>query len=275
MPELPEVETTLRTLLPALHRQRIERVIVRERRLRWPIPRAFDRISGLTVAEISRRAKYLLFQLDDDRDTQGFVLAHLGMTGVLSVVPREREPEKHDHFDLWLSSGGTLRFRDPRRFGSVHWIKGDRPTHPLLAALGPEPLEPAFSADYLYDITRNRAAPVKNVLMDQSVVVGVGNIYASEALFQAGIHPSRPARRISRERYQGLIDAVRATLTKAIALGGASIRDYRNGAGESGYFQTETLVYDRAGLSCVQCGTAIRRLVLGQRASYYCPSCQK
>jgi len=270
LPELPEVETTRRGIRPALSGRRVTGLILRERRLRWPVPRGLeDELRGQRVRGVSRRAKYLLIELEN-----GTLIAHLGMSGSLRVVDPALPPLRHDHYDLLLDSGRCLRFNDPRRFGSLHWTREDPGEHPLLAGLGPEPLGPGFDAAYLKRRAARRRTAVKQFLMDQGIVVGVGNIYASEALFRAGIHPRRAAGRISILRYERLVEAVRAVLEDAIREGGTTLRDYVSAEGTPGYFRQQLHVYERAGEPCRRCGTSIRQLVQGQRSSYYCPHCQ-
>jgi formamidopyrimidine-DNA glycosylase len=271
VPELPEVETTRRGLAPHVERQKVTAVRIYDRRLRWPVPRGLTRnLVGRTVDRIDRRSKYLLFRIGPDT-----LIVHLGMTGSLRVF-RDPPPRKpHDHVDLEFASGVVLRYRDPRRFGAMLWSPGDSRRHPLLASLGPEPFAPEFDAAYLHRATRKRSAAIKLALMDNHLVVGVGNIYANESLFRAGIHPARAANRVSRARLARLVEAVRETLSDAIAKGGSTLRDYVDSAGEQGYFQLETAVYDREGLPCRVCGTAIRAARMGGRASYFCPRCQR
>ena len=270
MPELPEVETTAQGVRPYVEGRMIRRVIVRERRLRWPVPRGLTRIlSGLKILSVSRRAKYIL--LDTEK---GVLMIHLGMSGRLRVVPASTPPEKHDHLDIVLSSGKCLRFHDPRRFGSVLWVKGLPDEHPLLASLGPEPFDPALDASYLFDLSRGRTLTIKQFIMDGKVIVGVGNIYASEALFRAGIRPGRAAGRVTRKGFADLLKAIREVLGEAIEAGGTTLRDYSRVTGEPGYFEQSLNVYEREGLACVNCGVSIQRKIIGQRASYYCPQCQ-
>jgi formamidopyrimidine-DNA glycosylase len=271
VPELPEVETVRRGIEPHLKGRRITAVSVRERRLRWPVPRGLDlRLAGRTIDGVSRRAKYLLIHVDG-----GHLMIHLGMSGSLRIVPTPREPEKHDHVDIVLDNGACLRFRDPRRFGSVLWTSRPPERHRLLRGLGPEPLSEAFTGGYLYRHSRGRRVSAKSFLMDGRVVVGVGNIYANEALYRAGIHPSRPAGRIGAARYDGLASAVRETLNEAIGRGGSTLRDFLNENGDPGFFVPLLRVYDRAGEPCAGCGHPIRRRVIGQRASYFCANCQR
>jgi formamidopyrimidine-DNA glycosylase len=272
MPELPEVETIRRGLAPHVAGRAIERVVVRDRRLRWPVPRGFERrLAGRTIRSVDRRGKYLLLNLDSgDR-----VILHLGMTGRLTLVEPGRPARKHDHLDLELSGAMVLRFNDARRFGAALFWPKAQAAHALLEHMGPEPFAGAFGADYLFRLSRRRSAPVKNFLMDGRVVVGVGNIYASEALFRAGIRPARPAGRVTRDEYGELVRAVREVLDDAIAAGGTTFRDFRNSNAEPGYFVQKLNVYDRAGAPCRKCRTPIRRIVIGQRSSYYCPKCQR
>jgi formamidopyrimidine-DNA glycosylase len=271
MPELPEVETTRRGLEPALTGQRVSHAIVRNRAMREPVPRALERnIAGARIQSVERRAKYLLIVCD-----RGTLIVHLGMSGRLWLVDANAAPATHDHFDLVLENGATVRLRDPRRFGLVLWQEPDAPTHRLLAHLGPEPFDDAFTGDYLYRQTRTRSAAIKQVIMDGTLVVGVGNIYASEALFRAGINPKVAASRIGRERYVALVEHIRATLQDAIRAGGSSLRDYVGSNGQAGYFQNEHLVYGRSGEPCRQCGTVVRELRQGQRSTFYCPRCQR
>lgn len=270
MPELPEVETTLRGIEPHLLNQRVRRVIVRDPRLRWPVPAEVSKAEGQTFASLKRRGKYLLLKLQ-----QGGLIIHLGMSGSLRVLIEAVEPEKHDHVDIELENGTCVRFNDPRRFGAFLWVDGEMESHELLSHLGPEPLSDKFTADYLYRQSRGRKVAIKNFIMNGHVVVGVGNIYASESLFMAGIHPQRAAGRVSLQRYEGLVAAIRDVLDRAIRQGGTTLRDFVDSEGSPGYFAQELLVYDRAGSECFQCGAAIRQKVIGQRSSYYCPACQR
>ena len=286
MPELPEVETTRLGLLPTVRGQRIARVIVRERRLRWPIPGNFARLlSGKTVTDITRRGKYLLWdcRLDDsaaaaESPQRGYLLSHLGMSGSLRLVGAsdiDETPRKHDHLDIGFCNGTTVRYTDPRRFGAMLWIAGAAPRHALLDLLGPEPLSDDFDGTHLSVAAQGRSVSVKEFIMNSQVVVGVGNIYASESLFRAGIHPTRAAGKVSRARYLRLAEAIKHTLQKAIDAGGSSLRNYVQASGELGYFQVNAFVYDRAGLPCRVCKAPIRALRQGQRSTYYCPQCQK
>ncbi len=271
MPELPEVETTRRELEPALVGRRVERVTVREPRLRWPVPPGLAaRLEGRRVDALERRAKYLLARIGG-----GSVLMHLGMSGSLRVIPDGEPPGPHDHVDWRLDDGRRLRYRDPRRFGAMLWCEGPPLAHPLLAGIGPEPFSDAFDGGWLYRRSRGRRAPVKAFLMDGRIVAGVGNIYANEALFEAGIHPARAAGRIGRARYEALADAVRRILADALGAGGSSLRDYVRAGGEPGSYLTHVRVYHRAGEPCPRCRAALRGAVVGQRSTVWCPRCQR
>ena len=271
MPELPEVETTRRGLAPLVVNQRIRTAIVRNRALRLPIPRRLPQlVAGATIRALERRGKYLLFDCGS-----GTLIVHLGMSGRLWLVDERTPVETHDHFDLVLENGRAVRLRDPRRFGLVLWQKKNALQHTLLADIGPEPLSPAFDGAWLYTATRTRSAAIKLVLMDSHVVAGVGNIYASEALFRAGINPRGAAQRIGRARYAVLAEKIRETLEAAIQAGGSTLRDYVGGDGRAGYFQDEHLVYGRGGEPCMKCGMPIREFRQGQRSTFYCPGCQR
>ncbi len=269
MPELPEVETTLRGISPVLLGRTISEVRVRNAALRWPVTDEVQQACGQRVSSVRRRAKYLLIALDT-----GGLMIHLGMSGSLRICDEEDETRKHDHVDIVLDSGHCLRFNDPRRFGLFCWWRAPVEEHPLLRHLGPEPLQDSFSGTYLYQKARGRRGAVKNFIMDGKVVVGVGNIYVSESLFMAGIHPARAAGRISAVRYEALVAAIRDVLERAIAQGGTTLRDFVGSDGRPGYFAQELLVYDREALPCFACGTNIRKKVIGQRSSFYCPRCQ-
>lgn len=269
MPELPEVETTRRGLEPHVIGRRIVAVMVREPRLRWRVPEDLSaKVVGQRIIGTGRRAKYLLISLES-----GTLLVHLGMSGKLRVLPAGKRRIAHDHYDLVLDSGSVLRFNDPRRFGSLHYTSGDPRQHPLLARLAPEPFDPEFDADYMWRITRRRRASIKQVLMNSRLVVGVGNIYASETLFRARIRPRRAAQSLSREEAERLAKEVRAVLSHAIKAGGTTLRDYVGADGEPGYFRQDLYVYARK--ECRACGTAIRQLTQQGRSSYYCPICQR
>ncbi|HRL93142.1 MAG TPA: bifunctional DNA-formamidopyrimidine glycosylase/DNA-(apurinic or apyrimidinic site) lyase [Pseudomonas sp.] len=270
MPELPEVETTCRGIAPYLQGQRVSRVIVRERRLRWPIPEDLDvRLSGQRIEGVERRAKYLLIKAE-----VGTLIAHLGMSGSLRLVPAETPVAKHEHVDIVLESGLALRYTDPRRFGAMLW-SDDPLNHELLRKLGPEPLTELFDGERLYQLSRGKSMAVKPFIMDNAVVVGVGNIYASESLFAAGIDPRRAAGSISKARYFKLADEIKRILAYAIERGGTTLRDFVGGDGMPGYFQQELFVYGRGGEFCKVCGSTLREIKLGQRASVYCAKCQR
>lgn len=276
MPELPEVEVCRRGLRPELEGTLIEGVVCRVPKLRQDIPpELVQLLPGCRVLAVRRRGKYLLFDCRKS-GLEGSLIIHLGMSGNLRFVPHHLSPAKHDHFDLVLA-GQTLRFGDPRRFGVIAWQPGPPAAaeqHPLLASQGVEPLSEAFTADWLHAAVSRRSAPIKPVLMDSHLLVGVGNIYASESLFRAGISPLRAANRISRARYALLVPAVRETLADAIAAGGSSIRDYVHSDGGAGCFQIQAAVYDRAGQPCLRCGGAVRQIRQAGRSTYYCPLCQ-
>ncbi|WP_299316598.1 bifunctional DNA-formamidopyrimidine glycosylase/DNA-(apurinic or apyrimidinic site) lyase [uncultured Halomonas sp.] len=280
MPELPEVETTRRGIAPYLEGRVISEVIVRQPRLRVPVPGDLvERLVGARIGELARRAKYLLVPLAGGDSVcgnlaDGTLLWHLGMSGSLRIARLGELPKKHDHIDLVLEDGAILRYHDPRRFGFVDWLAGSPEQDSRLARLGPEPLSDAFDGERLFALSRSRRVAVKPFLMDNAVVVGVGNIYASEALFMAGIDPRRAAGRISRERYDRLAAAAREVLAAAITQGGTTLRDFVSGTGEPGYFKQRLNVYGRNGQPCRQCGAELRLVTLGQRASVYCPHCQ-
>jgi formamidopyrimidine-DNA glycosylase len=271
MPELPEVETTRRGIAPHVTGSRVTRVVIREPRLRW---RVDDDLPALTAGQridsVDRRAKYLLIGLSSGHH----LLLHLGMSGSLRLVTPDSPVKTHDHVAVELDNGQTLRFNDPRRFGSLHITAGDPEAHSLLAGLGPEPLESAFDGDYLYRVGRKRRAAVKGFIMDSRVVVGVGNIYAAEALHRAGIHPGRPARRISRVRYRRLADTVKAVLAEAIDVGGTTLRDFTASDGQPGYFRQSLAVYGRGTGDCPHCGRQLHTRVIAQRTTVFCPRCQ-
>ena len=273
MPELPEVEVTRQGVAPYLEGKHVTAVVLRHTGLRWPFPQDLARqLAGQTVLATSRRGKYLLIHFD-----HGILIIHLGMSGHLRILPLSTPPQKHDHFDLVLEDC-IMRLTDPRRFGAVLWHAiehGDIGHHPLLKKLGVEPLEEKSLAQALYRNTRKRSAAIKQVLLAGDIVVGVGNIYASESLFQAGIHPSTPANRISQARYEKLAEAIRRILKAAIAQGGSTLRDFIGANGQAGYFQQSYFVYDRFDQPCRQCGAAIRQIRQGQRSTFYCANCQK
>lgn len=270
MPELPEVETTRRGLLPLTDGKRIRSITVRQPQLRWPVPAAVKAISHEPVLALERRAKWLIWRLQS-----GSLLWHLGMSGSFRGWHDAPQPGPHDHVDVQIDNGHLIRYTDPRRFGALLWTTDDPLAHPRLAGLGPEPFDPAFDGDYLWRLARGRRAPVKSFVMDGRVVVGVGNIYACEALFEAGVHPARAAGRISRARYRVLAEAIVRILGQAIELGGTSLRDFTVGDGTPGYFGQSLKVYGRGGEAC-PCGRqTIRRVVIGQRSTFYCVRCQR
>lgn len=270
MPELPEVETTRRGVEPYSRGQVVRDVRVREPRLRWPVPDGLPGIMrGQLITAVKRRAKYLLFHCD-----AGVMIIHLGMSGSLRVVDDGQPIGKHDHLDIVLDSGQCLRYNDPRRFGCCLWISPGE-VHPLLQNLGPEPLGEEFNGELLYRRSRGRKGPVKQFLMDGKIVVGVGNIYANEALFQAGIRPERAAGRISLARYERLADEVKQVLTSAIEQGGTTLRDFVGGDGKPGYFAQQLFVYGREGQPCKRCGKTLKKCTLGQRTTVYCVTCQR
>jgi formamidopyrimidine-DNA glycosylase len=271
MPELPEVETTRRGVAPHVIGRRVARLTVYDSRLRWPVPADLaQRIVGRRIDAIDRRSKYLLFRLGADT-----LLMHFGMTGSLRVYQEPPPRRAHDHVDIVLDDGTLLRYHDPRRFGAMLWLPASKTSHALLAHLGPEPFDAAFDAAYLWHALRKKTTAIKLALMDNRVVVGVGNIYASEALFRAGIRPSTPANKVSRARAEKLVVAVRKVLDDAITRGGSTLRDYVDAGGRPGSAQFRHFVYGREGKPCRVCGTAIKMRRQGGRASFYCPTCQR
>jgi len=271
MPELPEVETTRSGIETHLVGAAIERLVLRTAKLRWPLdPTLCDRLVGQTIHTVRRRAKYLLVGLDS-----GTLLLHLGMSGALRLVPTGTPAGRHDHIDLCLTGARTLRFQDPRKFGAFLWVEGDPQQHPLLSRLGPEPFARELNGRYLQQKAKGRRLAVKPFIMDQQVVVGVGNIYASEALFRAGIRPTLPAGRISLRRWERLAEQIRKVLHEAIAAGGTTLQDFQQSDGKPGYFRQQLLVYGRAGEPCTICHEPIEQVRLGQRSTFYCRYCQK
>lgn len=269
MPELPEVETSRRGIEPHIVDTRVTRIIIRNRRLRWPVSKTLDRdLPRNTITSVTRRAKYLLINT-----RSGTAILHLGMSGSVFIVDHGTPAGVHDHVDIDFDSGKTLRFRDPRRFGSLHWSTTPL-KHKLLVSLGPEPLEGEFDARYLWQRSRGRRVSIKQFIMNASVVVGVGNIYASEALFMAGIHPRRAAGRVSLPRYELLVAAIKSVLASAIEAGGTTLRDFYGGDGEAGYFQQQLEAYGREGEACRRCNSPITAIVQGQRSTFYCKTCQ-
>ncbi len=270
MPELPEVETTRRGVAPYCSGVQVEQLVVREPRLRWPVPQELPRrLEGQQILGVERRAKYLLF-----RTGTGSLLVHLGMSGSLRVVAPDLPPGRHDHIDIRLQNGASLRYNDPRRFGCFLWLEPAE-QHPLLSELGPEPLSPEFDGELLYRRSRGRSGPVKNFIMNGKVVVGVGNIYANEALFLAGIDPRRSAGRVSLRRYQTLAATIKQVLTSAIEQGGTTLRDFVGGDGKPGYFAQQLYVYGRGGAPCKRCARPLQETRLGQRTTVFCVTCQR
>ena len=270
MPELPEVETTLRGIAPHVEGRRIEQVVVRQPQLRWLVPSAVEQAVGQSVNRIWRRAKYLLFDTD-----VGSIVLHLGMSGSLTIQPVDKPVKQHDHLDIVLDNQFCLRLNDPRRFGACLWQGIHEPELALFKNLGPEPLTEAFNGERLYQLSRGRSMAVKNFIMTNSVVVGVGNIYANEALFRSRINPRHAAGRISRTRYQLLSEQIKDVLAEAIEQGGTTLRDFFGADGKPGYFRIQLKVYGRAGDPCERCGTGIRSIRIGQRNTFYCPRCQR
>ena len=271
MPELPEVETIRRGLKPQLQGRTVSAALIHNGTLRWPIsPTLPGLLAGRTLLDLDRRGKYLLLDCGN-----GKLIMHLGMSGSLRLVPTHTTLHKHEHFELRLDNDTTLRLRDPRRFGAVLWQQPESGAHPLLANLGPEPLEDTFNAAWLYSASRGRQVSIKQFLMNGSVVAGIGNIYATEALFDAKIHPQAPAGKISLKRYTLLVQAIIRTLQNALAAGGSSLRDFVDSAGQPGYFQQQYRAYGRANKPCARCGRALHLVRLGQRATVYCGSCQR
>jgi len=271
MPELPEVETTCRGIAPHIVGQTIKQVIIRQPQLRWTIPSELNQtLTGLCILAVSRRAKYLLFTTG-----AGTMLMHLGMSGSLRIMSAGQSAGKHDHIDFIFNDDTVLRFNDPRRFGAVLWTTAPVAEHPLLKALGPEPLLDEFNGELLYTRSRNRKVPVKSFIMDSHIVVGIGNIYANEALFMAGILPTRQAGKVSLARYQKLAECIRVILQHAITQGGTTLRDFVNEAGKPGYFQQQLKVYGRAGLPCTHCLQPLTETRLANRSTVFCGACQR
>ena len=270
MPELPEVETTCRGIAPHVTGKTIQRLIVRNRNLRWPITKRLGQsVSGQTIEAVSRRAKYILMHTGS-----GTLILHLGMTGSLRVVNAIVPAEKHDHVDLVFAHYKALRFTDPRRFGSLHWTTQPPERHRLLRDLGVEPLSDELCGNYLYEISRGRKVDIKQFIMNSHIVVGIGNIYASESLFLAGINPKRAAGRISLEKYQLLAKMIKRVLTSSISQGGTTLRNFVNDEGKPGYFKLHLNVYGKTGEPCGNCQVPIREFRQGQRSTFYCPRCQ-
>jgi formamidopyrimidine-DNA glycosylase len=271
VPELPEVETTRRGISPHITGKRVKTVVVRQNKLRWPItPGLKKALPGQEILSVTRRGKYLLLNA-----TEGTVIIHLGMSGSLKLVESNQSPKNHDHVDIVFNNNQTLRLHDPRRFGAVLWTTSTPLKHPLLDSLGPEPLNDEFDTDYLFQRSRKKRVAIKTFIMNSKIVVGVGNIYASEALFRSGIRPTTAAGKISKTRYQRLVKAIKDVLQAAIAEGGTTLRDFTNGEGKPGYFKQKLLVYGRAGEPCTVCNKTIKHSQQNQRATYYCSHCQR
>ena len=271
MPELPEVETTRRGISPHIENNIVTRVVVRNRNLRWPIPTGLNKkLSQQTITSVIRRAKYLLINTDI-----GTLIIHLGMSGSLRILSTNEAVEKHDHFEMQFKDGLCLRLRDPRRFGCVLWTKDEPLDHKLLIKLGPEPLDKAFNSELLFQKSRKRKTTIKQFIMDAKIVVGVGNIYASESLFLAGINPKRLAGKITKKNSGDLTNAIKKILKQAIKQGGTTLKDFRSSDGKPGYFQQKLKVYDRQGEACITCNKPIKQITLGQRSTFYCTQCQK
>lgn len=272
MPELPEVETTRRGMLPLVGKA-VKSVTIRHPTLRWPIPAHLPQtLPQLTLQHLTRRAKYILCEFSSET-TSGTLLLHLGMSGRIQVLDRAYPPEKHDHFDVEFTDGHVLRLRDPRRFGAVLWLENKH--HQLLDSLGPEPLDEAFDARYLQTALSNKTLAIKNAIMDGHVVVGVGNIYASESLFRARIHPETSAKNLSLKQCARMVAEIKSTLQDALNAGGSSLRDFFGTDGNPGYFQQAYFVYGRTGEPCKVCGSPILCIRLGQRSTFFCAKCQK
>ena len=271
MPELPEVETTCKGIAPHIENNIITKVIVRNRNLRWPIPKGLNtKLAKQKIISVTRRAKYLLINTET-----GTLIVHLGMSGSLRILPVDEAVEKHDHFELQFKDRLCLRLRDPRRFGCVLWTKDDPLEHKLLINLGPEPLDKDFNTELLFEKSRKRKTTIKQFIMDAKIVVGVGNIYASESLFLAGINPKRLAGKISQKNAQDLATAIKKILKQAIKQGGTTLKDFKSSDGKPGYFQQKLKVYDRKSEPCLKCKNLIKQITLGQRSTFYCTNCQK
>ena len=268
MPELPEVETTMRGIEPYVCGQTIQRAIVRDHRLRWPVAPEIGAINGRVIQTVSRRAKYILMQLD-----HGNLIWHLGMSGSMTIQPANTPPQPHEHIEIELASGKSLKYRDPRRFGALLYCAHNPLQYRLLQSLGPEPLSDDFDVTYLHTQCRNKTSSIKSVIMDSHIVTGVGNIYACEALFRAGINPARKAGGISKKRLQKLVESIKTTLSTAISRGGTTLQNFTQADGKPGYFAQSLCVYGVTG-ACANCGTMIKKITQNQRSSYFCTKCQ-
>lgn len=270
MPELPEVETTIRGIVPHLEKNIITKIIVRQPKLRWPVPNDINQNAKNKIVEnITRRGKYIIFKLEN-----GAIIMHLGMSGRVKILHDFTEPEKHDHLDIVFNNNKILRYTDPRRFGTVLWTSENPLNHPLLNKLGPEPLEDYFTADYLLNIAKKRSLPIKSFIMDSKIVVGVGNIYATEALFTSNIHPLTPANLVSKQKMETLVTEIKKTLTAAIESGGTTLKDFLGSDGKPGYFVQKLKAYGRSGAACINCESVLQSLQIGQRTTTFCPVCQ-
>lgn len=271
MPELPEVETTRRGIKPYVENQTLTGFEIRERRLRWPIPRDLEKaLTGQKVLSVTRRSKYLLLNCE-----KAYLIIHLGMSGSLRVIQDQSPASKHDHVDILLSNGCRLRYNDPRRFGTVLYSTGDPCHHKLMSKLGPEPLEDGFTDEHLFTVSRNKKVAVKTFIMNAHNVVGVGNIYANESLYLAGIDPRKPAGKISRNRYQRLTEEIKTVLSTAIENGGTTLKDFVGGDGKPGYFQQQLKVYGQGGKPCLKCDKPLKEIKINQRSTVYCNQCQR
>jgi len=270
MPELPEVETTRKGILPYIDQQTVAKVIVRQPKLRWPVPEKIHDMQGERIQTVTRRGKYILLET-----SKGTVLIHLGMSGSLRVLDEGIEPEKHDHIDIVFANKKLIRLRDPRRFGAVLWTTKNPHKHKLIRSLGPEPLGDDFNSDYLFQCSRGRKVSIKQFIMNGHVVVGVGNIYACESLFKAGISPKALAGKISKKRYEKLVEVIKEVLAHAIEQGGTTLKDFVQAEGNPGYFQQQLNVYGRAGEVCLACESRVKQIKQGQRSTFYCSKCQK
>ncbi len=270
MPELPEVETTRRGIKPYIDQKKVREVVVRQPKLRWPVPDEIHQMEGQVVESVTRRGKYILLETKT-----GTALIHLGMSGSLRIVAAGTEAEKHDHVDIILETGKAVRLRDPRRFGAFLWTKQNPLKHKLIRSLGPEPLTKEFNAEYLYQVSRGRSMSIKQFIMNGHVVVGVGNIYACESLFKSNISPKWSAGKVSKVRYEKLVNEIKKVLAKAIEQGGTTLQDFVQVEGSPGYFKQELNVYGRSGETCFNCDSTIKQITQGQRSTFYCAKCQR